>query len=67
MNWTRFGTVLAVLGFGGLAVGALASLLDGGVLATQSGAFVLGVVVVVVAILAIAGTAAARGIENPYW
>ena len=67
MNWTRFGTVLAVLALAGLAVGALASLLDGGVLATQSGSYVLGIVVALVAILAIAGTAAARGIENPYW
>ena len=67
MNWTRFGTVLAVLALAGLAVGGLSSLLGGGVLATQSGAFVLGIVVVVVAILAIAGTTAARGIENPYW
>ena len=67
MNWTRFGTVLAVLALGGLAVGALASLFNGGVLATQSGSFVLGLVVIVVAILAIAGTTAARGVENPYW
>lgn len=67
MNWSRIGTVLAVLALAGLAVGGLATLLDGGVLATQSGLFVLGVVVAVVAVLALAGTTAARGIENPYW
>lgn len=67
MNWLQFGAILAVLALGGLAVGALESLLGGGVLATQSGAFVVGVVVVIVAVLAIAGTAAARGTENPYW
>jgi fructose-specific phosphotransferase system IIC component len=67
MNWSRVGTVLAVLALGGLVAGAVASLLGGGVLATQSGAFVLGVVVVVVAILSIAGTVAASRIRNPYW
>ena len=67
MNWSRLGTALVVLALVGLVVGAVASLLDGGVLATRSGAFVLGVVALVVAILVVAGTVGASRIENPYW
>lgn len=67
MNWSKLGTVLAILALVGLVVGAVASLLGGGVLATRSGAFVFGLVVVVVVVLAVVGTTAARGIENPYW
>lgn len=67
MNWARLGTAVAVLALVGLVAGAVASLLGGGVLATQSGVYVVGLVAVVVAVLAVAGTVAAGRVENPYW
>lgn len=67
MNWSRLGTMVAVLALVGLVAGAAASLLGGGVLATQSGVYVVGLVAVVVLVLSVAGTTAASRIENPYW